>query len=474
MKNMIRALFIVPALSVGTPASAAALSLDPPLGAHMVLQRERPIHVCGTAPPGAVVEVVFGPQRKVAQTARDGRWRVVLDALPAEAGRMLTVACGTDTLRLCDVAVGEVWLAGGQSNMTFRAGSLLPADYAALRSRATPLVRSYNVAQVVRGGELLSERDAPWASFTPDAIGGWSAVATFFAAELAERYGIPVGIVHCSHGASTAESWISPAYYAAHPEAVAAQLPSKPATDVMHRVTNPSQLYEAMLRRIENYPVRGVIWYQGESNAAHPDGYRTVFAALIDCWRENRQDPALPFVFAQLSSYDRRDTRGNTTWAIVREAQRCVARTVPYVAMTVTCDAGEAHDIHPKDKRTVAHRLVLAARRMVYGDKVCSEGPRLRRAKRRGDRVVLSFRGADGGLTLRRPASGFALCGAQGVFHPAAARVRRRRIVLRSDSVVAPQAVRYAWRNAATLSVYNAAGLPLSPFEAACRRRAGR
>lgn len=469
---MIRTLLFLLLLSAAS--SAAAFSLDPPLGANMVLQRERPFPVDGTAPPGAEVTVVFGPQRKTARTACDGRWRVVLDAMDAEsAGRTLTAVCGEDTLRLPNVVVGEVWLAGGQSNMTFRTQSMTGSDYAALQACATPLVRCYNVAPVVRGGKLLSEKDAPWTPFTPDAIAGWSAVATLFAAELAERLAIPIGIVHCSHGASTVESWISPAYYAAHPEAAAAQIPAKPETDVMHRVTNPSQLYEAMLRRVERYPVRGVIWYQGESNAAWPDRYYTSFAALIACWRTVRGDPELPFLFAQLSRFDRRDDRGNTTWAILREAQRRAALTIPRTAMALTCDAGEAEDIHPKDKPTVARRLALAAWRMVYGERVCCEGPRLHRVKRRGRRVVLSFRNTGRGLVLRKPATEFGLCGADGAYRPAEACIRGRRIVLCSDSIICPHAVRYAWRNDATLSIYNADGLPLSPFEAACGSRGG-
>lgn len=467
---MIRFLYKVLALAAAlAPASAAGFSLDAPLGAYMVLQRDRPVRISGTASPGGEVTVVFGAQRKRARAGGDGTWEVTLDPMRAEAaGRTLTAACGPDTLLLPQVVVGEVWLAGGQSNMTFRAGSLRPDDYAALQARATPLVRCYNVAQVVRGGKLLEEEDAPWTVFTPDAIEKWSAVATLFAAELSDCTGVPVGIVHCSHGASTVGSWIAPDYLAAHPQVVAACPPPKPRTDVMHRVTNPSQLYGAMLRRVAGYPLRGVIWYQGESDAAWPDRYHAAFAGLIDCWRELWCDPELPFVFAQLSSYGRRDDRGNTTWAVLREAQRRVSLTVSRTAMAVTCDAGEVGDIHPKDKRTVAHRLALAARSMVYGEPVQSQGPLLHRVRRSGARVVLSFRNTGRGLLLRKPASEFEVCGAEGVYGPVSVQVRRRRIVLRPDSAVRPHAVRYAWSNAATLSVYNSDGLPLSPFGAVC------
>lgn len=471
---MIRVLFVTLAFSILVcPAHASGLSFDSPLGANMVLQRDRPLRISGMAPSGGSVTVVFGSQRKTAQTGQAGNWAVILDPMEAEAtGRTLTAMCGTDTLRLSNVVVGEVWLAGGQSNMTFRASSLRPVDYVELQRRATPLVRCYNVAQVVRNGKPLAEQDVSWTVFTPGAIELWSAVATYFAAELSERYDIPIGIVHCSHGASTVESWISAAYYAEHPEAVAVQAPSKPETDVMYRVTNPSQLYDRMLRRVVGYPVRGVIWYQGESNGPWADGYYTSFSALIDCWREQWQ-AELPFVFAQISSYDRKDDRGNTTWAVLREAQRRVARTVPHTAMAVTCDVGEIKDIHPKDKRTVAHRLALAARRMVYGESVQSEGPQLRRLKCRGDRAVLVFRNTGRGLTLRKSASEFEICGADNAYRPAAAEVRRRCIVLHSDSVVCPCAVRYAWRNATTLSVYNSDNLPLAPFGVACGSRDG-
>lgn len=451
-------------------AYAQELTVDTPFSSNMVLQRDRRIRISGTAVPGRTLTVRFGTQSDKACSASDGRWQAYLEPMAADTtGKPLLVFDGQDSLRLDNVVVGDVWLAGGQSNMTFRAASLLPDAYARLRQQASPLIRSYNVGRVVEGGRTITEKDAPWTPFTPEAIGKWSAVATYFAAEISERYGIPIGILHCSHGASTVESWISPEYYAAHPATEALQCPARPQTDVMHRVTNASQLYTSMLAKVIEYPLRGVIWYQGESNGAWPNHYYESFSALIDCWREIQRQPELPFLFAQLSCYDRKDARGNTTWAELREAQRKVACSVPHTAMIVTCDVGEFKDIHPKDKRTVGHRFALAARDIVYGEQVNASGPVLQGARFGDRRVTLRFH-TKGALTARGPLSEFEICGADSIYVPAQVVIRRKRIILCCDSIRQPQAARYAWRNANTLCLYDRDGLPASPFRITAER----
>lgn len=440
------------------------LTVGTPFGSNMVLQRDARIRISGTAVPGRTVTVCFGAQSDKARSASDGRWQAYLEPMPSDTtGNLLLIFDGQDSLRLENVVVGDVWLAGGQSNMTFRTVSLRPNAYTRLQRKASPLIRSYNVGRIVEGGRLINEKDTPWTLFSPESIGKWSAVATYFAAEISKRYGIPIGILHCSHGASTVESWISPEYYAAHPETAALQCPAKPETDVMHHLTNASQLYTSMLAKIIEFPLRGIIWYQGESNCTWPDHYYESFSALIDCWREIRQQPELPFLFAQLSCYDRKDVRGNTTWAELREAQRKVSYSVPRTAMIVTCDAGEFRDIHPKDKQTVGHRFALAARNIVYGEQVNASGPVLRGARFGNGRVSIRFR-TKGALTAHGSLSGFELCGADDICFPAQAVMRRKRIILRCDSVKRPQAARYAWRNANTLCLYDRDGLPASPF----------
>lgn len=460
-----RLLLLVACCTISTFASRAQkLAVDAPFGSNMVLQRDARIRISGTASPGRVVTVRFGTQLSTAHAGSDGRWQTCLEPMPADTtGESLLISDGQNLLRCDNIVVGDVWLAGGQSNMTFRAVSLRPEAYELLRQRASPLVRSYNVGRVVEKGRPIHEEDTPWTPFTYDAIAKWSAVATYFAAELSERYGVPIGILHCSHGASTVESWIAPAYYAAHPEAEALQCPAKPGTDIMHLVSNASQLYTSMLARVAGYPLRGVIWYQGESNCAWPDGYYGSFRALIDCWRKVWGQPELPFLFAQLSCYDRKDDRGNTTWAELREAQRKVSCSVPHTAMAVTCDAGEFGDIHPKDKQTTGHRLALAARSAVYGEKVNATGPVMRDVKFRDGRVCIRFR-TKGRLKACGTLSGFELCVPDGVYHPARAAIRRKRVILHCDLPGRPHAVRYAWKNANTLCLYDRDGLPASPF----------
>ncbi|MDU0372772.1 sialate O-acetylesterase [Hymenobacter endophyticus] len=231
----------------------------------------------------------------------------------------------------------------------------------------------------------------------------------------------------------------------------------------------PTALYNGMIAPLLPYALKGVIWYQGESNAGRAGQYQQLFPALIQDWRSRWQQPALPFLFVQLAGYMHDPaTPADTDWAHLREAQRHTSLTVPKTGMAVALDLGNADDIHPRNKQDVGHRLALAARRVAYADKaVVASGPTFTKLSPVGGQLVLSFDNLGGGLVLKPAADGitsFAVAGPDEKFVWAQARVEGNTVVLRAEGVPNPVAVRYAWGNNRPATLYNKAGLPASPF----------
>ena len=260
------------------------------------------------------------------------------------------------------------------------------------------------------------------------------------------------------------------------------------APDGQHINKVPTVLYNQMVHPALPYPVKGVLWYQGESNAddyRDAVAYRATFAALIHDWRRRWNAPTMPFLWVQLANYMAPDSTPaeRSNWAALRESQTA-ALALPNTAQAVIIDVGEAGDIHPRNKQDVGARLALAARRVAYGQRVEHSGPVLRRSRVEGGRVVLEFDHAAGGLAARARGDapnalphassngapggalgGFAVAGADRRFVWAEARVEGGRVVVWSDRVPSPVAVRYAWgNNPDRANLYNAAGLPAGPF----------
>lgn len=251
----------------------------------MVLQRGIPLPLEGTATPGSTVEVSFAGHTVTTEADTQGVWQVTIPALEASSrNRTMEIRSGGEAVTIRDILVGEVWLAGGQSNMAFKVRGMEFDDRLALiRDADYSDIRCYYRANVVSGGKLLDTSDRPWSGAYGRNIYDWSAVAYLFARELHRELGVPVGIVNCSHGGSTAEAWISPEAFASDPALKAAV--GKVYDGIGSHYKNPSVLYEKMLARFRGLTVRGVIWYQGESNGYFPEQYATLFPGLIADWR---------------------------------------------------------------------------------------------------------------------------------------------------------------------------------------------
>ncbi|MBB6732200.1 sialate O-acetylesterase [Cohnella zeiphila] len=516
----------------------ASFALAPLFTDGMVLQRQKPVTIWGNGPEGARVTVEIHGQSASAVVS-GGRWSVLLEPLPEGGPYELTAKCrdGSDArrnadLRFADVLVGEVWLAGGQSNMV---QPLLVAqggvETAALLANR-PGIRFFTVPRRpfpdarVPGWDFIGtfSVDANWLVCDPETALRFSAIGAHFAELLRLALdGVPVGIVSCNWGGTPAEAWMGERHLAGDPllkplldeyrERIAGldlevyerehdryirdmfRLIEERG-DIERRVKElglqgyrdwiadhpliwpdqpfgpkhperPCGLYHTMLETVAPYAIRGVLWYQGESNA-HPGKaplYRHLLVALIGAWREAWQDPDLPFLIVQLAGFAPADAPHGDAWSLVREAQSDVAREVPHVSLVVTLDCGEQRDIHPIDKRTVAERLALAARADVYGQPVRASGPAWLGPAFEGDTARLGFDpGGEPPAESDDPLAGFEICGDDRRFVPAEARFREGAVQVRSPEVGRPVAVRYAWGNWPAYSIFGRNGIPAPPF----------
>ena len=472
----------------------AEIKLPTVLASHMVIQRGLPVHVWGWAAAGEAVRVNFRGNQSDTVTDELGRWSVFLP--PGNAGGPfdLTVR-GTNSLTLSDVLVGDVWVASGQSNMEFEmrkaatAGADLPkADNSQIRL----MIVKKNAADYAQEDV---ETTATWAASTPETAREFSAVAWYFARDIEQREHVPVGVIDSTWGGTLAESWtrlaaigedaalapvlaarghmedaratalrlvkIQPALVA---DAKAKGLPEPkfPWAPPMN-MWEPGMLWNGMIAPLTPFPIKGVIWYQGESNSAleRAPAYERLFKALIEDWRRQWQIGDFPFLFVQIANYTSTPLEN---WPLVREAQR-KALSLRNTGMAVTIDIGNPDDVHPTDKLTVGQRLALPARAIAYGESVEYSGPVLRQVTTEGQNLRVWFDHASGLQVKGGSLTGFEVAGIDGVFAQAEAKIVGDTIVLSSASVRKPTMARYGWSNSPECHLFNGEGLPASPFD---------
>ncbi len=335
-----------------------------------------------------------------------------------------------------------------------------------------------------------------WTSCSPGTVRNFTAAGYFFARELRKSLNVPVGIINTSFGGTPIESWMGPSALKSDPAfqvvydrwsktlaafpakekvyEAAKEAPPKPATakgkarpprkpDGPGSRLMPSGLFNAMVQPLIPYAVRGILWYQGEANAARSVEYAKLFPAMITQWRRDFGQGDLPFYFVQLPNFERKIDRSGQQWAFQREAQ-AAALTLPQTGMAVTMDVGEAKNLHPADKQDVGKRLALIALAQVYGKGGEFTGPVFQFAKVAGGSVRASFTHSDGLALREAPTSGFEVAGKDRVFHSAVAKIDWNALVVTSSEVPKPVYVRYAWDNNPSVTLYNGAGLPALPF----------
>ncbi|MDP3069258.1 MAG: sialate O-acetylesterase [Opitutaceae bacterium] len=497
-------------LLLAAAALRAEVTLAPLFSDGAVLQRDKPVPIWGRADAGEKITVTFAGQRREATPDAEGRWLVMLEPLAAAAqGADLTVA-GKNTLVLRDVVVGEVWLCSGQSNMEWPLSRA--ADAAAEIAAANfPLLRQVKIERTVAEAPADTVKTTGWQRATPQTAGAFTAVGYFFARDLHRKLGVPLGLINCSWGGTPVEAWMSPVALAGDPRfavvaerwrknleefpaaqaahdgrlaawtkaAAAAQVQGKPAHEAFLKKNprprpprgpgdpwTPAGLFNGMVNPLLPGALRGVIWYQGESNAERAGEYHALFAAMIRAWRAHFGQGDIPFYWVSLANYAVPADGGERgrTYAFLREAQTQTL-ALPHTGQALAIDIGDPKDIHPTNKQEVGRRLALLARHRTYGLITDDTGPTFAGAAREGNALRVRFTHASGGLIARdKPVQALEIAGADRIFHPAEGRIDRDTLVVRAAAVREPVAVRYAWTNAPQANLYNGAGLPAVPF----------
>jgi sialate O-acetylesterase len=490
-------------------AADTDLSLAPTFGDHAVLQRDKPVPVWGTAGASDSITVTFRGQTAKTSVGPDGRWKLSIGPFGASGDGSDMVIAGRSTVTLHDVVVGEVWLCSGQSNMEFTVddgGFTYRVDnaQAEIASANYPLIRQLKVKQTVAASPATTVATEGWVPASPSTVGKFTAVGYFFARDIHRALGVPVGIIDSPWGGTPIESWMSDAarnstslaasvdanwkkmqsewppervarypaekaaWEKAEQEATAKHTknplpwPQPPATD--DSPYRPGGLFNAMIAPLQPGAIRGILWYQGETNAGRPGEYAELFAAMIRSWREGFGQGDVPFYFVQLANYGSEYEVVNRDWARLREAQAAVL-DLPNTGMAVTVDIGDAQNIHPRNKQEVGRRLALIAETRLYAIAPEVSGPVFASATPEGRTIRVRFAHPGGELQARGGAvRSLEVAGADKVFYPAAGTIEGDSLLASSPDVKEPVAVRYAWTDAPTANLYSDDGLPVVPF----------
>jgi len=446
------------------------------VGDNMVLQRDAKIHLWGWAAPGEVVRIAFRGAKATAKSDQQGRWEMFVGPFKAGGPYEMTVS-GRNRLSIHNILLGDVWVASGQSNMEFPLKHDDVHDFGGVPNAAKeiaganyPAIRLFKLHHKIAVEPQTDVEADTWFAATPDSVGSFSAVAFLFGREMYQRYQVPIGLIESNWGGTVAEAWMSAGALKQFPEfdQAIASLKQSDSGDATPLQTDPSPmtLFNGMVAPLTPYTIKGVIWYQGESNIARPSQYRALFPALIKDWRSH-WGYEFPFLFVQLAGFqpngpDPADYR----WAELREAQS-MALSVPHTGMATAADVGDALDVHPKDKQDVAHRLALVAAKTVYGENIVDSGPTYQSMEIEGDAIRIKFSSLGSGLMIKDQYGylrGFEIAAADGKFIWAQARQEGDSILVYAENVRRPVAVRYDWMNTPDGNVYNKEGLPALPF----------
>jgi sialate O-acetylesterase len=454
MKHTITLLIILLLVPLVT-LHAAELKLAAVFSQHMVLQRDHAIPVWGWAEVGEKVKVEFAKQSKQAIAGANGTWSVTLDAMPASAEpRILKV----NRLEIADVLVGDVWVCGGQSNMERHLG-LSPPQPPLLnweQEVATadfPLIRHFGVAHKAAREPLL-DVTGTWAVCSPQTVKDFTAVGYFFGRELVRELKVPIGLLHSSWGGTGLATWTSKSALDTLPEAKA-EIEAALAQPTVGYKT-PTILFQSMIAPLLRFPIKGVIWFQGESGTGLRVAYDQLFQVMIKDWRKHWGIGAFPFYFVQLPS-------GHPE---TREAQTR-ALQLPNTGMAITIDVGYRQDVHGPDKSPIGQRLARLALTQTYGRSGESSGPLFASAKVEANSIRIKFMHTGGGLLSKDggPLKLFTIAGEDKKFVPAEASIQGDSVVVKHPKMTSPVAVRYAWAIIpCDCNLYGSVGIPAAPF----------
>ncbi len=454
MTRLIIALSFIPILTT----QAADIILPSIYADHMVIQTDQPIVLSGQA-SGVLGELVIelAGQSATVRPKPFGSWTVTLDPVIEPGGsHALTFTLEGEVIHsINNITFGDVWLCGGQSNMEWdmttindSASEIAGAEFPDIRLMEVALVSDNKPLKDVK--KLTQE----WTPCSPTAVRRFSAVGYLFGRELHQETGRPIGLIQSAWGGSRIETWISDNALQESP--YAANVASRNFSAAQHK---PSICYNAMIHGLAPIALKGVIWYQGESNETQPEEYRSLHETLITSWRDLWQSPELPFYYVQLANYG-----PGLRWELLREAQTQLLE-VPNTGMAVTIDIGASNDIHPRNKQGTAHRLAAIALAKTYGQDRVYSGPLLKAAVTDGHNITLQFDHVGSGLASADSLAGFEVLTAEGRWAKGTAKIVGDTVEIPGTLFrTNPQGVRYGWDSDPVVSLSNKEGFPAVPF----------
>jgi len=441
------------------------------VSSNMVLQRNTTVVLWGWADANEKITIEASWLDKVLKVRADdqGNWSFEVNTTSSKEPQTINIKSGASDISLENILFGEVWLCSGQSNMqqpvNGYGGQPTFGATQAIANATNPDLRLFTVDRVGSKTPVKDvEKYTPWQEASAENVADFSAVAYFFGQQLQEILDVPVGMIHTSWGGSSVQAWISKDVISAYQEVNLEDVDISSGTNHI-----PTALYNAMIHPLVPYTIKGALWYQGESNRMEPEVYKELFPAMVKDWRNRWEIGEFPFYFVQIAPFWYNDTEVFATAensAFIRETQLQCVDLIPNSGMAVIMDIGDKFCIHPPKKKEVADRLLYNALNQTYGFKsVDGKSPVYESLEIKDGEIVLTFRHAETGLFAYDGLTGFEIAGEDKVFYPATASiVDRENVLVKSEKVSNPVAVRYAWSNWVEGTLYDTNLLPASSF----------
>lgn len=452
-------------------AARAEVKLPAFFSNNMVMQQNTQCNLWGTADANKTVRIKTSWNKKTYQVKsdKDGKWKLQVSTPKAGGPFSMTFNDGQET-RIDNILIGELWICSGQSNMEmpikgFKNQPVEGATQAMLRGKNNQ-IRLFTVGRKA-SIEPLSDVKGHWAPATPETIREFSATAFFYGQILQEQLGVPIGLLVASWGGSACEAWSAGEWLKAFPQV---KLPKSQAEVDKTKQRCPTALYNGMLQPLVGLTIAGVIWYQGEDNWPRYSYYSDLFAGMVKGWREMWQQGNFPFYYCQIAPYNYElitaASQDTINSALLREQQMKAETMIPNCGMAVLLDAGLETGIHPMKKQVAGERLARLALAKTYGvGGITAESPRYNHIEVSNDTVTVFFDHADMWINCRGKftSDNFEVAGSDRIFHPAKAWISRSKMLVKSDKVAHPVAVRYGFKDWVVGDVFSD-DLPVSSF----------
>lgn len=471
MKNTKISILVLVACTLFVQSLFAEIKLPAIVSSNMVLQRNTTVVLWGwaDAKEKIKIEASWLSETIAIKADNDGNWRAEVKTTHSKQPQRINITSKNSDILLENILFGEVWLCSGQSNMQQPVngynGQPTFGTLNTVMNAHNPNLRLFTVD---RAGSKTPKKDVEkhtsWQQASSENVASFSAVAYYFGAQLQKTLDVPVGMIHTSWGGSSVQAWISKDVISAFQEVNLEGVDIKKGTNHI-----PTALYNAMIHPLIPYSIKGVLWYQGESNRNEPKKHTELFPAMVKDWRTRWDIGDFPFYYVQIAPYwynnnDAFATPENS--AFIRESQLDCADLIPNSGIAITMDIGEEFFIHPPKKKEVANRLLFNALEQTYGFKgIDGKSPVYESLEIKEGEILLTFKNAETGLYSYNGLTGFEIAGEDKVFYPATANITGgKKVLVKSEKVTAPVAVRYAWKNWVKGTLFDTNLLPASSF----------